>query len=141
MYLALLHHPVLADHVGELGTFLRFHGLLSDDVRELAILATARSVGAAFEWEQHVGLARQAGVPPEVIDQVQRNDLAGGVMSDLYADVWAAARHMAAHENLPDALQRRLEEALSLRGVVELVALCGFYRCIATIGTAFDVSL
>lgn len=140
MYLALMHDPVLAEHVGALGSYLRFHGVLAGDVRELAILATARSVNAGFEWKQHEGLARKAGVPRKVIAQVKRNRPAGA-MSGLYADVWRAARHMAAREHLPKALQRRLEKALGLKGVVELVALCGFYRCVATIGTAFDVSL
>ena len=141
MYLALMHHPVLAEHVGALGTYLRFHGLLPGDVRELAILATAHSLGAAFEWKQHLAFAREAGLPQEIIDRVRRNDVAGATVSRLHSDVWRTARHMAAQEDLPKALQRRLEKALGLGGVVELVALCGFYRCVATIGAAFDVSL
>lgn len=140
MYLTLLNHPPLAQHIGQLGTFLRFAGLLPGDLRELAILATARSLGVAYEWQQHVPTALQAGLSQDIVDQLQRGDIAGAQMSTLYADVWQAARHVAAQECLPEALQQRLLQSLGLKGVVELVALCGFYRCIATVVTAFDVA-
>ena len=167
MYLALLNHPALAQHIGQLGTFLRFAGTLPGDVRELAILATARSQGVAYEWQQHVPTALAAGLQQDFIDQLQRGDIAaaaqrgdiGGAaqcddiadsarhgdspaspMSALFADVWQTARHVAAQERLPDALQQRLQQALGLQGMVELVALCGFYRCIASVVIAFDVA-
>ena len=60
MYLALMNNPNLADHIGDLGTYLRFHGVLGDDVRELAILATARGLGVAYEWVQHAPIALKA---------------------------------------------------------------------------------
>jgi 4-carboxymuconolactone decarboxylase len=141
MYLALMNNPRLAEHVGALGGYLRFHGLLSNDVRELAILATARGLGVAYEWQQHAPIALAAGVPQAVVSALQAGDFAAPSMSPLYLDICSAARHVAAQEALPDALQQRLQQALGLKGVVELVALCGFYRCIATIVTAFDVSL
>jgi 4-carboxymuconolactone decarboxylase len=141
MYLALMNNPKLADHIGALGTYLRFHGLLSGDVRELAILATARGLGVAYEWVQHAPIALAAGVPQEVVSALQAGDFAAPSMSPLYLDVCAAARHVVAQESLPDVLQQRLQQALGLKGVVELVVLCGFYRCIANVVTAFDVAL
>jgi 4-carboxymuconolactone decarboxylase len=141
MYLALMNNPVLAEHIGNLGTYLRFHGLLSADVRELAILATARGLGVAYEWEQHAPIALAAGVPQAVVSALQAGDFAAPAMSALYLDICSAARHVVAQESLPDVLQQRLQQALGLKGVVELVTLCGFYRCIATVVTAFDVAL
>ncbi len=93
-----------------------------------------------YEWQQHVPTALQAGLPQTIIDQLLANDTGAAVMSELYTDVWRASRHVAAQENLPDALQQRLQASLGLQGIVELIALCGFYRCIATIVTAFDVA-
>ncbi len=176
MYLALLNHPALAQHIGHLGTFLRFAGTLPGDVRELAILATARSLAVEYEWQQHLPTALAAGLQQDVIDQLQRGDIAAAAqrgdiadsarhsdfadstqrddiadsarhgaspaapMTELFADVWQTARHVAAQERLPDALQQRLQQALGLQGMVELVALCGFYRCIASVVIAFDVA-
>src|SRR5262247_3047813 len=45
-FASLMCHPALAECVGDLGEFLRFGGTLPGDVRELAILITARSAGA-----------------------------------------------------------------------------------------------
>jgi 4-carboxymuconolactone decarboxylase len=51
MYRSLLNHPELARHIGGLGSYLQFGGdVLPDEVRELAILWTARRLGAAYEW-------------------------------------------------------------------------------------------
>jgi hypothetical protein len=48
MYRSLLNHPELAQRIGELGSYLRFgDSVLPDEVRELAILRTARRLGAA----------------------------------------------------------------------------------------------
>jgi 4-carboxymuconolactone decarboxylase len=141
MYLALMNHPELADHVVDLGTYLRFKGVLGDDVRELAILATARDLGVAYEWEQHAPIALKAGVPEAVVSALRGGDFSAPSMSALYVDICSAARHGVAQESLPDVLQQRLQQALGLKGVVELVVLCGFYRCIANVVTAFDVAL
>src|SRR6266540_3341276 len=48
-FASLMHHPALAERVGDLGEFLRFGGTLPGDIRELAILITARSVNQAYE--------------------------------------------------------------------------------------------
>jgi 4-carboxymuconolactone decarboxylase len=141
MYLALMNNPQLAEHIGALGTYLRFHGLLSDDLRELAILATARGLGVAYEWEQHAPIALAAGVPQAVVSALQAGDFEAPSMNPLYLDICSAARHVVAQASLPDTLQHRLQEALGLKAVVELVALCGFYRCIANVVAAFDVAL
>ena len=42
-YASLMHDPGLAEKVGDLGEYLRFGGTLPGDIRELAILVTARS--------------------------------------------------------------------------------------------------
>src|SRR5262245_9461318 len=52
-FASLMHHPALAERVGDLGEFLRFGSTLPGDIRELAILITARSVGQGYEWIAH----------------------------------------------------------------------------------------
>jgi hypothetical protein len=47
---SLMHHPALAEKVGDLGEYLRFGGTLPGDIREMAILITARSVNQSYEW-------------------------------------------------------------------------------------------
>ncbi len=57
-----MHHPALAERVGDLGEYLRFDSRVPGDVRELAILITARSVSQAYEWVAHAPIGRKAGV-------------------------------------------------------------------------------
>lgn len=141
MYQTLMHHPQLADRVATLGTFLRFEGTIPGDIRELAMLATARGLKAPFVWEKHLKPARDEGLPEDVIQQVLNGDLATAEMDPLYKAVWQVARHVVTEENLPDKLQNFLVEKLGEKGTVEVTAVCGFYRFIASIVFSFDVAL
>jgi hypothetical protein len=59
-----------------------------------------------------------------VLDTVLRiNDHEFGASWDATLDICSAARHAVAQGSLPDALQQRLQQALGLKGVVELVLL------------------
>jgi alkylhydroperoxidase family enzyme len=141
VYLALMHHPDLADRVGQLGGYLRFGSTLPGDIRELAIMATARSLGTPFMWEKHLIPARREHLPDEVVECVRAGDIVTADISTPYKAVWQVARHVAAQEVLPADLQALIVAELGERGLVELVGTCGFYRFIATIAVSFDVAL
>jgi hypothetical protein len=44
-FAALMHHPPLAERVAAVGEYLRYDATLPGDIRELAIIITARSRG------------------------------------------------------------------------------------------------
>ena len=139
-YAPLMHHPALAERVGALGEYLRFDSTLPGDVRELAILLTARAVSQPFEWVAHVPLARQAGLSDDVIERVRtRGDLA--TLPPRYAGPARVVRHVLDFEPLPRGLQDAVQAELGVAGLLELVALPGHYRLIAGILFAFDVPL
>jgi 4-carboxymuconolactone decarboxylase len=139
-YAPLMHHPVLAGLVGDLGAFLRFDGALPGDLRELAILMTARAVAQPFEWVMHAPIARTAGLPDAVIDQIRaRADL--GALPPRYADAARVVRCVLARESIPRELQDRVQGALGVSGLVELVVLAGYYQLIAAVLFSFDTPL
>ena len=74
----LLHIPGIARPTASLGHQIRFVGELSDHDRELAIITTARCHNCDFEWQSHVGLARNAGVPEDVIAAVDSGGAGAG---------------------------------------------------------------
>ncbi len=75
-YASLMHHPALAEKVGDLGEYLRFGGTLPGDIREMAILITARSVNQSYEWVAHARIARTEKLPDDVIERIRtREDL------------------------------------------------------------------
>src|SRR5580658_10845582 len=66
-----LHSPELSRRARPLNHYLRYESELGGDVRELAILVTARELDSQFEWAAHEEEALRQGVSPEVIDIVR----------------------------------------------------------------------
>ncbi|MFP5260253.1 MAG: carboxymuconolactone decarboxylase family protein [Acidobacteriota bacterium] len=141
MYRTLFNHPALLEKVAALGAYLRFGGsALPPVARELAILACARDMGAAYEWVKHLGPARQAGLPEEIIEALRAGREPPGLDATQIA-VLKGARCALARRSIPAPVQTALEAAYGIPGVVELVVLCGFYAMIAGVIFAFDVPL
>ena len=141
MYRSLLYHPELAEQVSNLGAFLRFGTkVLPDALRELLILWVARQLDAAYQWVKHAPVAREAGVSPEVIEAM-RTHQEPLALDGLQQAALAAARCVLQRKCIPQPLQDELVSALGIKGVVELVALCGFYEMIAGVIFAFEVPL
>jgi len=139
-FASLMHHPALAERVGDLGEFLRFGGTLPGDIRELAILITARSVNQAYEWVAHARIGRKEGLADDVIERVRtRGDLAA--LPPRYARPARVVQHVLAFESIPQGLQTEVQRELGITGLMELVALAGQYRLIAGVLFAFDTPL
>src|ERR1700737_4199412 len=68
----LLHSPELARRAAALGGYLRYESSLDPRLRETAVMATAGLNDCAYEWAAHEPIAREAGVPAEVIDAIRQ---------------------------------------------------------------------
>jgi 4-carboxymuconolactone decarboxylase len=139
-FASLMHHPALAERAGDLGEFLRFGSTLPGDIRELAILITARSVNQAYEWVAHAKIARKEGLPEDVVERVRaRGDLA--TLPPRYAPAARVVQRVLAYESIPADLQAEVQRELGIMGLMELVVLPGHYRLIAGVLFAFDTAL
>jgi 4-carboxymuconolactone decarboxylase len=139
-FASLMHHPPLAEKVGDLGEYLRFGGTLPGDIRELAILITARSVNQAYEWVAHARIAKTEKLPDDVIERVRtKGDLAS--LPARYAGPAKVVQHVLAYQSIPQALQDKVQAELGVTGLMELVTLAGQYRMIAGVLFAFDTPL
>jgi 4-carboxymuconolactone decarboxylase len=139
-FASLMHHPALAERVGDLGEFLRFDSSLPGDIRELAILITARAASQTFEWYAHAKIARTEKLPDDVIERVRtRGDL--GALPARYLKPARVVQHVLAFESIPPALQDDVQRELGMSGLMELVVLPGHYRLIAGVLFAFDTPL
>src|SRR5881397_4281397 len=116
-FASLMHHPALAERVGDLGEFLRFGGTLPGDIRELAILITARSVNQAYEWVAHARIARTEKLPDDVIERIRtRGDLSA--LPPRYARPGRVVQHVLAYESIPQGLQDQVKEELGMPGLL-----------------------
>jgi 4-carboxymuconolactone decarboxylase len=136
----LLHHPVLADRVSELGAQLRFRGLLADADRELAILSAGREVEATYEWAAHEPLGLEAGVRPEAIEVLRHQRPTDG-LAPREALIVDTVRAIYRDHRVPDELYARAEAELGRQQLIELVVLAGYYGLIGFVLNTFEADL
>lgn len=137
MYRSLLNHPELTRHVSDLGTYLRFGSTLPGNIREFIILYAAHKMQVMYEWEKHQQPAHEAGLKAEIIDALQKNL----PLPQPYQMLSEAVEYAMNLKNIPEELQNQIIQEISVKGLIELVILSGFYRMIAGVITAFDVPL
>ncbi|MDP8921949.1 MAG: carboxymuconolactone decarboxylase family protein [Chloroflexota bacterium] len=136
----LMHHPALAGHVAELGSQLRFRGVLGGADRELAILAAGREVEAVYEWAAHEPLGLQEGVRPEAIE-ILRHQRPTAELLPREALIVDTVRALYRDHRISDELYARAEAELGRQALVELVVLAGYYGLIGFVLNAFEAEL
>lgn len=127
--------------------YLRFGGALLSELeldpalRELAILQTARSAEAEYEWVQHVTMAEAVGVSRAQIAALQDGRLDDEALDARErAVVRFTAEVVAAPHPAPEHLER-LREHLTDREVVELLLVVGSYTMLGRVMTVLGVDL
>lgn len=133
---AWLRDPALADRLEKLGEQIRFHSSLPHALNEFAILITARKWTSQFEWYAHYPIAMKAGLEPSVAD-----DLAKGIrprsMSDDEALIYDFSTALHRDGDVDDALYARAVARFGEHGVMDLIAVNGYYDLVSmTLGVA-----
>ena len=130
-FIALLHNPELTDVIQQVGEYLRFRSTLSPALIELAILLVARRWTCQYEWFAHERIARtKTDLPDGIIRAIQRNEIPHDMTDDqrvVHDFVVGTFRCGAAPGPVYDEAVARFGRA----GVLDLVALCGYYTTIA----------
>ncbi|MBI4962844.1 MAG: carboxymuconolactone decarboxylase family protein [Desulfomonile tiedjei] len=139
-YAVLMHTPDLAEKVADLGELLRFRGNLPGKERELAILTTARFLGAAFEWVMHEPFARKEGLSSETIEII-RSQASPGLLNPRERLIVEVAQSLCSSRSIPNDLYQRASEELGKAYLVELVTLVGFYGMIGCLLLSFQCDL
>ena len=138
--IAWLRSPELARRSQRLGELLRYETTLEPALSELAILICGRHWTSHHEWTAHKKIALSVGVNPQAID-----DIAAGLnpsFSDQREEVvYQVSSTLLSAGRLDDALYRRGKNVLSERGMVELVAILGYYSFVALTLNAFEIGL
>ncbi len=135
-----LRNPEMGKRLVGLGGFFRFRTEVDRRYIELAILVTGQFWQAQFEWWAHEPMAREAGVPEDVIQAVKRGDTPD------FEDDGDAAAYAVAHElyNTRTLSQKTFDKAVAAlgeTGTAEIIGVSGFYGLVSMTLNGFDVEL
>jgi 4-carboxymuconolactone decarboxylase len=127
---AWLRSPQLGDRLQRVGEYLRFNTTLPHKLNEFAILITAVEWKAGFEWYAHYPLALKAGLEPAVAKDLQE----GRRPADMSADetlVYDFATQLQRQHQVSDAVYTAAVARFGEQGVVDLIALVGYYNLVS----------
>jgi 4-carboxymuconolactone decarboxylase len=131
-----LRSPELADKLQQVGEHLRFHSSIPPRLNEFAILLTARAWDADYEWSAHYPLALKAGLNPAIAAAVADGKRPAGMAADETA-VYDFVTELRATHKVSDPTYAAAQRVLGDQGVVDLVALSGYYDLVSmTLNTA-----
>ncbi len=139
-FLALLHHPPLAHRIQALGEHLRFGTGLPQQLVELAVLITARRWTCQYEWVAHARIARKEGLAKHIITAIAE-DRRPEPMTEDEALVHDVAQAAHGGGELPDPLFAAAVARFGRAGVLDLLALCGYYAMLAMVLNTARLSL
>ena len=95
-----------------------------------AILITAQTWKAHYEWFAHAPMAEKAGVKPQTIKDIQAGRTPKTAAKDELAII-DFVKEMYKTRRASDKTYKRVHAFLGDAGVVELVGICGYYAMIS----------
>jgi 4-carboxymuconolactone decarboxylase len=128
----LLRSPELADRLQKVGAYVRFESSLPARLAELAILVTARHWGAQYEWYAHRRLAEQAGLAPEIAQDIAEGRRPAAMQAD-EAAVYEFCKALHETHGIGDEAWRAALERFGERGVIDLIGTCGYYTTVSMV--------
>ncbi|HEX4814995.1 MAG TPA: carboxymuconolactone decarboxylase family protein [Nonomuraea sp.] len=127
---AMLLSPPVGLALQEVGAAVRYGSVLTDRVREMAILTVAAHWGSAFEREAHEAVGRTCGLTDAEVGALRE-----GRSPDLPDPAERAALRattaLTAAGDLTDGEYADAVTALGERGLFELTTLVGYYATLA----------
>ena len=129
---ALLRSPEMGDIAQQLGAYVRFRSSLPSHLNEMAIIMTARVWTAQYEWYVHKQAALQAGLNPAIVAAIAENKRPASMKPDEQA-IYEFTRELLDTKHVSDATFRNAITAFGEKGVVDLIALTGYYGMVSAL--------
>ena len=126
----LLRSPEIGDLGQQFGASTRFQSSLPQKLYELAILVTARYWTSQYEWQAHHRSALTAGLSPAIADAIAQGKRPAAMQKDEEA-VYNFASEILNTTQVSDATFAAAKTAFGERGVVDLIAVIGWYNTVS----------
>jgi 4-carboxymuconolactone decarboxylase len=131
-YGMLIKSPELLKRYLAMTEYLRQKTSLPHRLNEMAILLEARIWDAQYEWWAHEPLARKAGLPDAIINDI-RNGKRPDAMQPDEAVVYDVVTELLNKRQLSDDTFGKARQMLGEQQVVDLVAVTGFYVMVSAV--------
>lgn len=129
-FVPALRSPELTRRLQKVGEYLRFEPRVPPRLREMAILLVAREWTQDFEWDYHAPLASAEGLSSGVIDAIAEGRRPAALGED-EAVIYDFFVELHRSHTVSDDTYKRAVDLLGEPGVVDLVALIGYYAMLA----------
>lgn len=126
----LLRSPEIGDLVQKVGAGVRFHSSLPPRLNELGIIITARFWSAQFEWNAHKRAALAAGISPATVDAIAVGTRPASMQPDEEA-IYNFGTELLRTKQVSDATFQAATKIVGERGVVDLMAVMGYYQMVS----------
>ena len=135
-----LRSPGIGDKLQQLGSELRFRSSLPAALNEFAILIVAREWSSQYEWHAHHRLALAGGLPASVAADLAQGRRPEG-MSEEQRIVYDFCMELHRDRSVSDATFEAMKARFGEQGVVDLIAVSGYYVAVAMTLNAGRVGL
>jgi alkylhydroperoxidase family enzyme len=125
------HAETLLQGFGQLGTAILSRAALDPRLRELVILRVATLSPAAYEWQQHVPIARATGATDDEIDAVERGAFDAPCFGERERALLRFTDELLAAPRASDAALAAMRAVFSDRELCEAILTVGFYMMVA----------
>ncbi len=133
----LLHCPPLAEHMVNLGAYVRFEGKLDKRIRVLAAMTVAREFDAVYVWGAQTDSARRQNVPEATITAIREKHTRGVPPQD--AQIIDVTRDLIYKHRIDAASLKALQQRLGDEQLVELTGTIGYYSMLAMTANACEL--
>jgi 4-carboxymuconolactone decarboxylase len=128
----LLRSPELMPRTQKVGEYLRYKISLPQRLKEFGIIVTARLWSAQVEWLEHQPLAAREGIDPAAIEDLRQGRRPRNLRED-EAAVYDFITELHATHAVSDATFERVAKPFGEQGVIDLIALTGYYTMLAMV--------
>jgi 4-carboxymuconolactone decarboxylase len=126
----LLRSPILAERMRKVGEYLRFDSTIPKRLNEFAILITARTWTAQYEWFAHLRLALKEGLDPLIGEELAQGQRPSKMKADEEA-VYEFCHELHTRHSVSDSNYNAVLKLFGEQGVVDLMMVSGYYVMVA----------
>src|SRR5688572_10664510 len=121
-----LRSPDIGNIIQSMGAAIRFRSSLPSKLNELAIIITARHWSCQYEWFAHHRLALEAGLDPAIGKDIAEGRRPAKMDAD-ETIIYDFSTELHKTRGVSDATYKRALDRFGERGVMDLIAVNGYY--------------